>query len=250
MIVRAIKTSKVTSSSCTVFELLDKFLPELQEGSVLALTTKIVSLCEGRTMPIEGTDLPALVRQEAELYMPEAKAQHGYTFTIKHNMLTPNSGIDESNSAGVYTLWPADPWASAASVRSYLKKRFGLNDIAVIIVDSDFLPLRWGAVGLALAYSGLQPVRGYSDKTDLFGRPLLLTRVNVIDSLAAAATFVMGEGDEQTPLAVLGDLPQVQFVDKDPTKEEIAARYTPPEEDSFGPLLTGVKWKEGGAFQR
>ncbi len=250
MIAQAIKTKKVTSSSCSVNELLDEFLPELKERSVLALTTKIVSLCEGRTMPIEGTDLPELVRREAELFMPGAEAQHGYTFTIKHNMLTPNSGIDESNSAGVYTLWPTDPWASAAAVRHYLKERFGLKEVAVIIVDSDFLPLRWGAIGLALTYSGLRPVRGYSDKTDLFGRPLLLTRTNVIDSLAAAATFVMGEGDEQTPLAVLSDLPQVEFVDQDPTKEEIAARYTPPEEDSFGPLLSGVKWEKGGASQR
>lgn len=247
MIAQAIKTKKVTSSSCTIYELLDEFLPEMGERSVLALTTKIVSLCEGRTVPIEGTDLPELVRREARLYMPDAEAQHGYTFTIAQNMLTPNSGIDESNSAGVYTLWPADPWVSAAAVRRYLRDRFGLKEVAVVIVDSNFLPLRWGAIGLALSYSGLQPVRSYSDKTDLFGRPLLLTRTNVIDSLATAATFVMGEGDEQTPMAVISDLQQVQFVDKDPTKEEIAARYTPPEEDSFGPLLTGVKWEKGGS---
>src|SRR5688572_13849101 len=128
MIAKAIKTKKVTTSSCTIFELLDEFLPEMKEGSVLALTTKAVSLCEGRTVPIEGTDLPELVRKEAKLYMPEAKAQHGYTFTIAHNMLTPNSGIDESNSAGMYTLWPADPWASAAAIRHYLKERFGLKE--------------------------------------------------------------------------------------------------------------------------
>ncbi len=247
MIARAIKTKKVTSSSCTIFELLDEFLPEMEERGVLALTSKIVSLCEGRTLPIEGTDLPALVRQEAEFYMPDAKAQHGYTFTIAHNMLTPNSGIDESNSAGQYTLWPADPWASAAAIRRYLCDRFGLKEVAVIIVDSTFLPLRWGAIGLALAYSGLQPVRSYAERTDLFGRPSKLTRANVLDSLATTATFVMGEGDEQTPLAMLSDLSQVEFADQDPTKEEIAARHTPPEEDSFGPLLTSMKWKKGGA---
>lgn len=246
MKVRAIKTKKVTSSSAALFELLDEFLPELKERSVLALTSKIVSLCEGRTLPVEGTDLQALVREEAEWYMPDAEAQHGYTFTIAHNMLTPNSGIDESNSDGVYTLWPKDPWASAASVREYLKKRFGLEDVAVIIVDSDFLPLRWGTIGLALSYSGLEPVRRYYDKTDLFGRPLKLTRANVLDSLATAATFVMGEGAEQTPLAIIEDLPNVKFVQEDPTREEIAARRTPPSEDSFGPLLTGVEWREGG----
>ena len=250
MIARAIKTEKVTSSSTAITKLLDEFLPEMKERSVLALTSKVVSLCEGRTMPIEGTDLQALVREEAEWYMPNAEAQHGYTFTIAHNMLTPNSGIDESNSAGVYTLWPKDPWASASAVRKYLRERFGLKEVAVVIVDSDFLPLRWGTIGLALSYSGLEPVRSYSDQADLFGRPLKLTRTNVADSLATAATFVMGEGAEQTPLAVIEDLPNVKFVAEDPSKEEIAARRTPPSEDSFGPLLTGVEWREGGAADK
>ncbi len=247
MIAQAIKTRKVTASACTIFDILDESLESLHERSVLVVTSKVVSLCEGRILPVESTDLPALVQREAEWFMPDADAQHGYTFTIAHNMLTPNSGVDESNSDGVYTLWPADPWASASAIRSYLKKRFGLRDVAVIIADSTFLPLRWGAIGLALSYSGLEPVRSYSGKADLFGRPLVLTRTNVVDGLAATATFLMGEGAEQTPLAVIEDVGGVTFVAHDPTPQDIAARYTPPSEDSFGPLLTGVEWREGGA---
>jgi F420-0:gamma-glutamyl ligase len=247
MLARTIHAPKVTTGSRTIFALLDECLDAMPEKSVLVVTSKIVSLCEGRTMAIQGTDLPALVRSESEWFMPNAEAQHGYTFTIAHNMLTPNSGIDESNADGVYVLWPADPQASANQIRKYLVERFGLREVAVIISDGDFLPLRWGAVGMALAYSGIEPVRSYSDKVDLFGRPLKLTRTNVVDSLATTASFLMGEGAEQTPLTILEDLPNVQFLDRDPTPEEIAARHTPPSEDSFGPLLTGVDWEPGGA---
>jgi len=247
MIARAIHTRKVLVGACTITELLDESLAAISDRSVLVVTSKIVSLCEGRIRKIAGTDLPALVHDEAEWVMPHAEAQHGYTFTIAHNMLTPNSGIDESNANGVYVLWPKDPQASANQIRHYLVERFKLREVAVIITDGNFLPLRWGAIGLALAYSGIEPVRSYKDKKDLFGRPLQLTRTNVVDSLATTATLLMGEGAEQTPLAIIQDIPDIRFVRRNPTPEEIAAHRTPPSEDSFGPLLTGVAWLPGGA---
>ena|SRR2546421_631873 len=162
MIAQAVPTRKVTAGSCTLPELLDDALESLPERSVLVVTSKIVSLCEGRARPREGTDLAQLVRSEAEWYMPAAPAQHGYTFTIAHNMLTPNSGIDESNANGLYVLWPKDPQASANQLRHYLTERFKLQEVAVIIVDSSFLPLRWGAIGLSLDI-----IRHYSNRADL-----------------------------------------------------------------------------------
>jgi len=47
--------------------------------------------------------------------------------------------------------------------------------------------------------------------------------VNVADALAAAAVLLMGEGKEQTPLAVLTDLPFVTFQDHNPSPAELAA---------------------------
>ncbi|HEX7963795.1 MAG TPA: coenzyme F420-0:L-glutamate ligase [Candidatus Saccharimonadales bacterium] len=246
MIATAIRTRKVTAGACSITDLLDKSLSELSERSVLVVTSKIVSLCEGRVKPLEGTDLPKLVLDEAEWYLPEGSVQHGYTFTIAHNMVTPNSGIDESNAKGVYVLWPEDPQASANRIRSYLVDRFKLKEVAVIIVDSTFLPLRWGSVGLSLAYSGIEPLRRYVGQEDLFGRILRVSRSNVVDSLAATATLLMGEGAEQTPLTVIQDVPNITFVPRDPTSEEIASRHTPPHEDMFGDILTAVHWERGG----
>ena len=246
MIAEAIRSPLVTKQSHTLFELLDASITELPERSVVVISSKVVSLCEGRTVPKAGTDLEALIRKEAELFMPHAEPQYGYVFTIAHNMLTPNSGIDESNADGELVLWPADPQASANAMRKHLAEKFGLKDVAVIIADGNFLPLRWGASGLALAYSGIAPLRKYNEKVDLFGRPLKLTRTNVVDCLATTATLLMGEGAEQTPLAVMQDVPDVTFVDHDPTAEELAARKIPPSDDSFGPLLTALEWAPGG----
>jgi F420-0:gamma-glutamyl ligase len=250
MIANTIKTRKVTAGALSLAELLDESLPELPERSVLVITSKVVSLCENRVRPIAGTDLEQLVRDEAELYMAQAQEQHGYTFTIAHNMLTPNSGIDESNADGMYVLWPEDPQASANGVRQYLVDRFGLQEVAVVIVDGSFLPLRWGATGISLAFSGIEPVRSYKGQNDLFGRPLTLTRTNMVDTIAASAMLIMGEGAEQTPLAVLQGIPHITFVPRDPSAEEIAARHTPPEEDMFGQLLTSVEWLPGGRAKR
>ncbi|HSX17337.1 MAG TPA: coenzyme F420-0:L-glutamate ligase [Patescibacteria group bacterium] len=246
MIARAIRTRKVTPSACTIFELLDESITEMKEQSILVITSKVISLCEGRVAPIAGTDLQALVREEAEQYMPEAHAQHGYTFTIAHNMLTPNSGIDESNADGQYVLWPSDPQASANAVREYLCERFKLQDVGVVIADGDFIALRWGAIGLALAYSGFEPVRHYADQVDLFGRPLLYTRTNIMDAIATSATLLMGEGAEQTPLALFEDLPPINFQRRNPTAEELAGMRATLAEDSYAPLLQAVTWKDGG----
>src|SRR5205823_3633039 len=109
--------------------------------------------------------------------------------------------------------------------------------------DSKTTPLRWGVTGVALAHSGFEALNSYIGQPDLFGRPLHVTRVNVMDALAAAAVLVMGEGAEQTPLAWLDDLPFVRFQPRDPTPDEIAALAIGLDEDLYAPMLTAVPWQ-------
>jgi len=247
MIAQAFKTRKVIARACSIFELLDEAIFDMPEKSIMVVASKVVSLCEGRVVAKEGTDLQTLVRREAEEYMPDAHAQHhGYTFTVAYNMLTPNSGIDESNADGDYVLWPADPQQSANDIREYLCQRFKRQDIGVVISDGSFIPLRWGSVGLTLAYSGFEPVRWYSEQTDLFGRPLRYTRTNIMDSLATTATLLMGEGAEQTPLVLLSDLPPIVFQRRNPTAEELAGLRASLEDDTYAPMLQAVTWQKGG----
>jgi F420-0:gamma-glutamyl ligase len=96
-----------------------------------------------------------------------------------------------------------------------------------------------------MAHSGFAAVNDYIGRPDIFGRTLHMTKVDVADALAAAAVLVMGEASEQTPLAVIGDLPFVRFQDRDPTPEELGSRWIDIEDDLYAPLLQAVPWRKG-----
>lgn len=245
MIVNALKTRLVSSGNCTIFELLDESLPELAERSVVAISSKVVALCEGRTVPIGGTDKDALIERESSRYLPRETNGFKVSFTITHGMLVPSAGIDESNGNGDYVLWPADPQASANAIRRHLAEKYGLREVGVVLTDSALRPLRHGATGFAIASSGFAAVEYSIGQPDLFGRPLQFTKTNVQDGLAAAAAIVMGEGSQQMPLAVLTDLPFVFFTGRDPSADELAADHIRLEDDLYGPFLKAAPWKQG-----
>jgi F420-0:gamma-glutamyl ligase len=99
---------------------------------------------------------------------------------------------------------------------------------------------------VALAHSGFAALNDYAGHPDVFGRPLAVTKANVRDGLAAAAVLAMGEADEQTPLAVIDDLPFVTFQERDPTNEELVDLRISLEDDLYAPLLTRAPWQIGG----
>ena len=72
-----------------------------------------------------------------------------------------------------------------------------------------------------------------------------MTQVNVAQALAAAAVLVMGEADEQTPLAVVSDVPFVQFQDEDPSEAELEGLRIALQDDVYAPLLESVAWHKG-----
>lgn len=244
MRIQAIKTHPILPSERDLCAVLDRYLPELPERSVLAITSKVVAICEGRVRPMVGVDKQALIAEEAERYLP-ADPRYGVCLTIKQDMLIATAGIDESNSDGHYVLWPSDAQGSANAVREHLARRFELREVGVVITDSRTTPLRLGVTGVALAHSGFQALNDYVGTMDLFGRALRMTRVNVMDALATSAVLVMGEGSECTPLALLEELPFVSFQERNPSPAELAALRIPLEDDLYAPLLTGVLWQRG-----
>ena len=232
-----------------LYALLDTYLPKLKEGSVVAITSKIVSICEGRFVKIGSVDKGKLIKKEADYYLPRGK--NGFYLTIKYNLLIPSAGIDESNGSGYYILWPKDPQKTANELRKYLAKRFGLKDIGVIITDSKTNPLRWGVTGVSISHSGFAALKNYIDTKDVFGRELHFTKSNIMDALGGAAVLAMGEVKEQTPLAVIDNVPFVNFQQRNPTKKELREiNITAMEDDLYKPILTSVKWRRGGRGKR
>lgn len=239
------KTHKITKKDNDLIAILDEYITEFKENSVLVITSKIVSICEGKMVKVEKADKQSLIKQESSFYLPPETNRYGFTITITRGTLTPTAGIDESNANGYYILWPENPQKTANIVRKYLTKRFNVKYAGVIITDSRTVLMRWGTMGTALAHSGFIALHDYRHTQDIFGRELKVTQANNAEALAAAAVVTMGEGSEQTPLAIIEDLPFVHFQDRNPSQEELDALKLAVDEDLYSPLLTSVKWKQG-----
>ncbi|CAN5540043.1 putative folate metabolism gamma-glutamate ligase [soil metagenome] len=245
MKIYAIKTHKVTSKDQDLLAFLDGYLTSFKNGSILAITSKIVAFCQGRIVKLSDIDKQTLIEQEADYFLPPEMNRYHVSLTIKDGRLIPSAGIDESNGDGYHVLWPRQPQATANAVRIYLQQRFACEQVGVVITDSNVTPLRLGVAGVAIAHSGFLALNDYVGTPDLFGRTLRMTKVNVMDALATAAVLVMGEGSEQTPLAMIEDLPFVTFQDRAPLPEELQELHIPMEDDLYGSLLTSVAWQPG-----
>ena len=245
MKVTAIKTHKITTRDTNLLKILDKYLPHLRERSVVAISSKIVSICEGAVVPADKLTKDKLVEDEADYFLPKKENKYGFHISIKNGTIIASAGIDESNGNGNYILWPRNGQKTANSVRSYLSQKYKVKDVGVIIVDSKTVPLRWGTVGTTLAFSGFSALNNYVGSKDLFNYRMRVTRSSVYEGLGASAVLVMGEGAESTPIAVIESLSSIKFQRRNPSKNELKSLSISIKEDVFAPILTRVKWRLG-----
>jgi len=247
MIIKAVKTRALVPPQDDLLSVIKESVFEIKEGSIIVVTSKVVSIWQGKCIKIDDKiEKDSLIKKEADFYIDRKKVSSDYDvmLTIKNNILIPTSGIDESNANGYYILWPEKSFADAKEIYDFIKKEYKLEKLGVIISDSHTTPLRTGIMGIGLAYYGFNPLRDYRGKKDIFGRELKMSQTNIVDSLAAAAVYEMGEGSEQTPLAIIEDAGEIEFTEKDFSKKdplEISIN-----EDIYSPLLKAVKWKKGG----
>ena len=229
----AIKTKKVVpGKDKSIFDILERYLPRLKEKTVVAVTSKVVAICEGRIIPFDEKKKDSIIKSEADWYLPRTSHKYNVMLTIKGSAMSFSSGVDESNAKGYFVLWPKDPQKSANAIRQYLVKKYKTKNIGVVITDTASVPLRWGQRGVfVLAHSGFAALNSYVGKPDIFGRLLKMTSAAIADALGTAAVLAMGEGAEQTPLAVIEDIPFVKFQQRNPTKKELEKLKMSPEDD-------------------
>lgn len=91
MQVLPIKT-KIFEINDLLLEFIKAHVPELQEGDVLVITSKIIALSEGRVGKIE--DREKILRAESELIIETPWAY----LTLTTRGWEINAGIDESNA--------------------------------------------------------------------------------------------------------------------------------------------------------
>lgn len=244
MFVKTIKTRVFLPPKDDLFSLIKESIFELKEKSIIVFTSKIISIWQGRCLNgnlIKNKD--DLIKKEAELYLERKKEDYAI-LTIKNNTLIPSAGIDESNGRGFYILWPKAPFSAAKKIYRFIKKNYRLKNFGIIISDSHTIPMRVGTLGISISYYGFSPLKDYRGKKDIFGRKLKISQANIADSLAAIATLVMGEGREQTPLAIIEEVNFVKFEEVDSAK--LNPLKIKREEDIYGHLISAIKWKKGG----
>lgn len=190
----------------------------LQEGDILAISSKYAAISEGRVITLSEVavgpeaqrlaDQYGIQAQLAQLVWEEAEhifggIQLGFTLSAHHGIIAPNAGVDRSNIPnGKAVLLPRAPYALAAELCSAVRK-WAACDVGIVLTDSCLLPGRLGTTGVAVATAGFAPVQDERGRPDLFGNAMTVTQRGVADSLAAAAQLVMGERDEATPFVLI-----------------------------------------------
>ena len=252
MIIEPIKTKKLIPPKDDLFAAIRSAIKKIPERSVFVVTSKVVSIHEGRCVPVEDiADKDDLIKAEADFYIPRDKKMPWVMHTIKHNLFIPTAGIDESNANGHYILWPKNPKRSARLIYTWLRATYRLKECGVIITDSRSAFLRRGVLGTSLSHYGFIPLKDYRNTLDLFGRELHVTQSNIPDAIAAASVLAMGEGAEQTPLAIVTGLSSIIFQDKPArTRKQFSSFEISPKDDLYAPLFSGIRWHKGGGGKR
>src|SRR3989344_2817497 len=225
MQVRPVKT-RIFKQGDDLIAFVEKYIPKLENGSILAGTSKGVALAEGRVASVK--DKEKTIRRESTW----AKKTKHVWLTEKAGMILANAGVDESNADGKLILLPRDSFKVSQRIRSSILQNTRITKLGVIITDSRVLPLRAGVVGVALGYAGFKGLRDYRGKRDIFGRILKFTQTNIADSLATAAVLAMGEGSERQPLCIIEGAP-VEFTKRVNKKELLIS----PKDDMYAPLF-------------
>ena len=242
-----VKTRAIKPPQDDVYKILDQYLPSLKEKDIIFITSKILGIHQGRCIEIpKGTKEEVrkfkdkLIKEEAESFIPRKKCPGEYVvLTLKENTLIPSAGIDESNSDGYFVMWPQKPYKLAKEICNYLKKKKKIKNLAVVITDSHTTPLRFGISGISVGFFGIEPLKDYRGKKDIFGRIMKISQSNIVDSLADFAVLLMGEGKEKTPIVIGRNLNFVKFTNKDKHYDLVI----PPQMDIYYPLLKNFKKK-------
>ncbi|HZD57879.1 MAG TPA: coenzyme F420-0:L-glutamate ligase [Anaerolineales bacterium] len=200
----------------------------LSDGDILILAQKIVSKSEGRFVNLDsvapspralqlsgeiGKDprLLEVILSESNQVLRTRKE----VIIVEHRLgfVCANAGIDHSNvkredipGEEWVLLLPLDPDASAQKIRAGLEAASGAR-LGVLIIDSHGRAWRMGTMGVAIGLSGLPGLMDLRGRPDMFGYNLRVTQVGVADELAAAASLVMGQAAEGTPVVHLRGFP-------------------------------------------
>jgi coenzyme F420-0:L-glutamate ligase / coenzyme F420-1:gamma-L-glutamate ligase len=212
--------------------ILDQCLTEMSisvlDGDILVVAQKIISKAEGRLFNLteitpsqRALDLVEQTGKDPrflELVLRESREvlrTRPGTIIVEHKkgFICANAGIDHSNVQGLWgnaedwvLLLPEDADRSADTLRKGLEKRLGVS-LGVLIIDSHGRAWRNGVVGMTIGTANVPGIVDMRGQPDLFGYQLRVTTIAAADELAGAASLVMGQAAEQTPVVHVRGFP-------------------------------------------
>lgn len=178
----------------------------IQAGDVIAVTSKVVSKAEGRT--IRASDREAAITAETARVVATRETPHGKLRIVAthHGLVMAAAGVDASETPpGTVLLLPEDPDHSAQNLLVELSESLGQPDIAVIVTDTFGRPWRQGVTDVAIGAAGLRVLDDYRGRTDRYGNELSATVTAIADEVAGAAELVGGK-TAGVPIAVIRGL--------------------------------------------
>ncbi len=220
-----------------LLEAIKKEAVTLEDGDIIAIADKIVAISEGRIAyfkdikPSKKAENLAktynLEPEFIELVLREANKVFGGVpraiLTEKDDIIIANAGIDHKNAPpAAACLWSLNPNKTAEKIRKEIFEKTG-KKTGVILVDSHVIPMRMGTIGFALGIAGFKPVEDCRGSLDLYDKPLVITRLNVADDLAAATHLLMGETTERTPVVIIQNS-NIKVTDQSNPREVIIQR--------------------------
>ena len=196
-----------------------------RKDDVIVVAQKVVSKAEGRSVDLatvkpsaRAVELAQEVQKDprlVELILSESVRvvrSRPNVLIVEHRLgfVMANAGVDQSNvgpTDGVERalLLPLDPDGTAEALRKKLSIKFGVP-LAVVVTDSFGRAWRRGTAGVAIGASGLPALLDLRGNPDLFGRTLQVSISGFADEIAAAASLVMGQGDEAQPVVLVRGL--------------------------------------------
>ena len=200
----------------------------IQDNDILVVTQKIISKTEGRYInlakvkPSENAlELAAICDKDPRLVEVILSESNSVLRCVKDVLIVEhrlgficaNAGVDHSN-VGIeensdniwYLMLPKDPDESARKIRDYIKAKKNV-DIGILVIDSHGRAWRNGIAGISIGTAGVPELVDMRGQPDLFGNKLRITIIAAADELAAAASLMMGQADEHTPVVHVRGFP-------------------------------------------
>lgn len=214
----------------------------LEDGDILAVTSKIVSKAEGRV--IAAADREDAITAETVRVVATREYPGGVTRIVENRqgLVMAAAGVDASNTPeGTVLLLPERPDDSALALATALRDRFRLS-LGVVITDTLGRPWRQGQTDAAIGAAGIHVLDDLRGSVDAGGRRLDVTVAAVADEIASAADLVKGKTSGM-PVAVVRGLAHLVG----PLDLPGARTITRPSEEDMFRLGTAEAWAAGYA---